>query len=62
MIDCSQVAADAALHQTVDGQSVPVASFLKQMTEQQRQHSTYDNELLAAYLAGLPSRHLNLLE
>ena len=56
--DCSQVAAGAALHQIVDGQPLPVAFFSKKLTEQQRRYSTYDRELLAAYLAVLHFRHL----
>lgn len=56
--DCSQVAAGAALHQIVDGHPVPVAFFSKKLSEQQRRYSTYDRELLAAYLAVLHFKHL----
>ena len=56
--DCSQVAAGAALYQIVDGQPVPVGFFSKKLSDQQRRYSTYDRELLAAYLAVLHFRHL----
>ena len=56
--DCSQVAAGAALHQIVEGQPLPVGFFSKKLSEQQRRYSTYDRELLAAYLAVLHFRHL----
>ena len=56
--DCSQVAAGAALHQLVDGRPVPVGFFSKKLSDQQRRYSTYDRELLAAYLAVLHFHHL----
>ena len=52
--DCSQVAAGAALHQIVNGQPMPVAFFSKKkLSSAQQKYSTYDRELLAAYLATL---------
>ena len=55
--DCSQVAAGAALHQMVDGHPVPIAFFSRKLSQPQRAYSTYDRELLAAYLAVLQFQH-----
>ncbi|XP_043212819.1 uncharacterized protein LOC122376896 [Amphibalanus amphitrite] len=56
--DIKEVAAGAALYQIADGQPVPVGFFSKKLSDQQRRYSTYDRELLAAYLAVLHFRHL----
>ena len=56
--DCSQVAAGAALHQVVDGKPSPIGFFSKKLSKPQQAYSTYDRELLAAYLAVLHFKHL----
>lgn len=56
--DCSQVAAGAALHQMMNGKPVPVAFYSKKLSAAQKAYSTYDRELLAAYLAVLHFRHM----
>ena len=56
--DCSSVAAGAALHQVVNGHPVPVAFFSKKLSGAQQKYSTYDRELLAAYLATLHFKNM----
>ena len=56
--DCSLVAAGAALHQLVDGQPVPVAFFSKKLSSAQQKYSTYDRELLSAYIATLHFKNI----
>ena len=51
--DASQYAAGAALNQIVDGITVPICFFSKKFSETQRSYSTFDRELLSAYLATL---------
>ena len=49
--DSSKYAVGAALHQMVEGEPVPIGFFSKKLTEPQRRLSTFERELLAAYLA-----------
>lgn len=56
--DCSAHAAGAALHQLVNGVPHVVSFFSKKLSEQQQKYSTFDRELLAAYLAVLHFRHI----
>lgn len=56
--DSSQVAVGAALHQMIDGQPFLVEMFSKKLSDTQKRYSTFDRELLAAYLAVLHFRHL----
>ena len=51
--DSSQYAAGAALYQLVDGKPCPVSFFSKKYSINQRALSTYDRELLAAFLSVL---------
>jgi len=51
--DSSNHAAGAALYQLLDGTPHPIAFFSKKYSETQRTYSTYDRELLAAFLAVL---------
>lgn len=51
--DSSSYAVGAALHQVIDSQPVPIGFFSKKLSESQRHQSTFDRELLAAYLAVL---------
>ena len=51
--DSSSYAVGAALHQIIDEQPVPIGFFSKKLSESQRKQSTFDRELLAAYLAVL---------
>lgn len=51
--DCSNDAAGAALYQLIDNIPHPVSFFSKKLSQTQRTYSTYDRELLAAYLATL---------
>ncbi|CAM1292350.1 Uncharacterised protein r2_g155 [Pycnogonum litorale] len=55
--DASSFAIGAALHQMVNGQATPLHFFSKKLTNTQLSYSTYDRELLAAYLAVLKFRH-----
>ena len=54
--DSSQYAVGAALHQIVDGNPIPISFFSKKLSETQRKYSSYDRELLAAYLSVLHFR------
>ena len=49
--DCSNHAAGAALYQLIDGQPYPVSFFSKKLTQEQQSYSTYDRELIAAFLS-----------
>lgn len=49
--DSSSYAIGAALHQIVDDKPVPIGFFSKKLTDTQKRYSTYDRELLAAYLS-----------
>ena len=51
--DASSYAVGAALHQIVDGQPKPIGFFSKKLSASQQKYSTFDRELLAAYLASL---------
>ena len=51
MVDASDVAVGAALYQIRNNQVEPLAFFSKKLNPAQRNYSTYDRELLAAYLA-----------
>ena len=51
--DSSSYAVGAALHQIIDSKPVPIGFFSKKLTEAQRKYSTFDRELLAAFLAVL---------
>ncbi|CAD7085746.1 unnamed protein product [Hermetia illucens] len=50
-VDASDNAVGAALHQKVDQVWQPLSFFSKQLNPAQRNYSTYDRELLAAYLS-----------
>ena len=54
--DSSQVAVGAALHQMINGEAIPIDFFSKKLSETQTRYSTFDRELLAAYLAVLRDR------
>ena len=56
--DSSQYAVGAALHQVINGEPVPVGFFSKKISQAQTRYSTFDRELLAAYLAVIHFRHL----
>lgn len=56
--DASSRAIGAVLHQMVDGTARPVSFFSKKLSLTQRRYSTYDRELLAAYLAVFHFRHV----
>ena len=49
--DTSKLAVGAALYQMVDGIPAPLGFFSKKLSDTQKTYSTYDRELLAAYLA-----------
>lgn len=51
--DASQFAIGAALHQIIDGKPVPIGFLSRKLTSAQQKYSTFDRELLAAYLAAL---------
>ena len=56
--DSSNYAVGAALNQVINGEPVPVGFFSKKLTQAQTKYSTFDRELLAAYLAVIHFRHL----
>lgn len=49
--DASQYAVGGALHQMIDGKPVPIGFFSKKLSIPQTKYSTFDRELLAAFLA-----------
>ena len=51
--DSSQFCVGAALHQIVDSKPIPIGFFSKKLSDSQKRYSTFDRELLAAYLAVL---------
>ncbi|KAK3878428.1 hypothetical protein Pcinc_017012 [Petrolisthes cinctipes] len=51
--DASSLAVGAALYQIIDGKPTPLGFYSKKLSDTQRTYSTYDRELLAAYLAVL---------
>lgn len=56
--DASGYAVGAALHQIVDSVPNPIGFFSKKLSDTQRSYSTFDRELLAAYLAVLHFRSI----
>ena len=56
--DSSKYAVGAALHQVMNGNPIPIGFFSKKLTTTQTRYSTFDRELLAAYLSVLHFRHL----
>ena len=56
--DSSSYAVGAALYQMVDGKPAPVSFFSKKLSSSQKAYSTYDRELLGAYLAVVHFRTL----
>lgn len=51
--DASNLAIGAVLHQIIDGTPHPIGFYSKKLSDPQRKYSTYDRELLGAYLAVL---------
>ena len=49
--DASKVAVGAFLHQTVNGESQPLAFFSRSMSDCETRYSTFDRELLAVFAA-----------
>ena len=56
--DSSSLAVGAALYQMVDSRPTPLGFFSKKLSDVQKTYSTYDRELLAAYLAVLHFKSL----
>ncbi|KAF2347963.1 Integrase catalytic core [Trinorchestia longiramus] len=56
--DSSSYAVGAALYQLIDSKPMPVAFFSKKLSDLQKTYSTYDRELLAAYLSVLHFKSL----
>ena len=56
--DNCNYAVGAALHQIVEGNPIPIGFFSKKLTQTQMRYSTFDRELLEAYLSVLYFRHL----
>ena len=56
--DSSKYAVGAALHQVINGNPVTIGFFSKKLTTTPTRYSTFDRELLAAYLSVLHFRHL----
>lgn len=51
--DASQYAVGAALNQMIDNKPVPIGFFSRKLSQTQTRYSTFDRELLAAFLAVL---------
>lgn len=58
MVDASDIAIGAELHQTIDGTASPLGFFSRRLTPTEQRYSTYDRELLAIYSAVRHFRHL----
>ena len=58
VVDASQYAIGAALHQVIDNQAVPIGFFSKKLSMAQKKYSAFDRELLAAYSSVLHFRHM----
>ena len=56
--DASSEAVGAALHQMSNGISYPVGFYSKKLSTSQKKYSTFDRELLAAYLAVLHFKNI----
>lgn len=56
--DASSIAVGAALHQIIDGNLTPIGFYSKKLSDNQLAYSTYDRELLAAFLAVLHFKEL----
>ena len=56
--DSSQYAVGAALHQIVDSQPIPIGFYSAKLSQAQQKYSTFDRELLAAYMAVLHFKYL----
>lgn len=50
----SQYAVGAALHKLIDNKSISIGFFSKKLSQAQTKYSTFDRELLVAYLAVIP--------
>lgn len=57
-VDASNIAVGAALHQIINGQMQPLGFYSKRLTDAQKNYSTYDRELLAAYQSVKHFRHM----
>lgn len=57
-VDASNFAVGAELRQVVDGVCSPFGFFSRRLTDTEMRYSTYDNELLAIYLAVKHFRHM----
>ena len=51
--DSSNYAVGAALHQMINGESIPIGFYSRKLSESQKKYSTFNRELLAAYQAVL---------
>ena len=51
--DSSNYAVGAALHQIINGESIPIGFYSRKLSESQKKYSTFNRELLAAYQAVL---------
>lgn len=58
VVDASDTAMGAALHQEVNGECQPLGFYSKKLSPSQRSYSAYDRELLAAYMAVKYFRHM----
>ena len=57
-VDASDVAVGAALHQLTGSEWQPLGFFSKKLSPAEQRYSTYDRELLAAYLAVKHFKHM----
>ena len=55
--DASQHAVGGALNQMINGEALPMAFFSKKLSTPQRAYSTFDRELLAAYISVIHFKH-----
>lgn len=58
VVDASDTAMGAALHQQVNKEWQPLGFYSKKLSPSQRKYSAYDRELLAAYMAVKYFRHM----
>lgn len=58
LVDASDFAVGASINQIKDGDFEPLGFFSKSLSPTEKRYSTYDRELLAAYLAIRHFRHL----
>ena len=57
-VDCSNVSVGSVLEQTIDGLTTPLDFFSKKLNNAQTRYSTFDKELLEAYMSIIHFKHM----